>query len=176
MRFLLPSMYRAVPVRLPGLGGCQCCLRVQTDLFPFDKAGRERVEDGAGGGFRLLHPFRNIDMKSDERSPDIGTWTGWTISSDPDHGKICSWLIRQIRAEFKPCPLIQMEWFFPRYVQGRAAIQFVGVYALAHAVGRKPEWILAMLGKRYEENGQGYHFELTPGAMQIQITSQIGNA
>ena len=115
-------------------------------------------------------------MKSDERLPDIEAWTGWTISSDPDHQKICAWLIHQIRAELKPCPLIQMGWFLPRYVQGRAAIQFVGVDALAHAVGRKPESILTMLGKRHEENGQDYHLELTPGAMLIQITSQIGNA
>jgi hypothetical protein len=120
--------------------------------------------------------FRNIDMKSDERSPDIGACKGWTVSSDPDHQKICSWFIRQIRAEWKPCPLIPMGWFCPKYVQGRAAIQFVGVDALAHAVGRKPERILAMLGKRHEENGQGYHLELTPDAMLIQITSQIGNA
>jgi hypothetical protein len=115
-------------------------------------------------------------MKSDERSPDVGAWTDGTISSDPDHGKICSWLIRQIRAELKPCPLIQMGWFCPKYVQGRAAIQFVGVNELAHAVGRTPESILAMLGKRHEEHGHGYHLELTPDAMLIQITSQIGNA
>jgi hypothetical protein len=107
-----PPCYRAVPVRLPRLAGCQRGLRVQTGLLPFAEAGRERVEDGAGGCFRLLHPFRNIDMKSDERSRDIVAWTGWTISSDPDHRKICSWLIRQIRAELKPCPLIQMGWFF----------------------------------------------------------------
>jgi hypothetical protein len=69
-----------------------------------------------------------------------------------------------------------MEWFCPSYVQGRAAIQFVGVHALAHAVGRTPESIVAMLRKRHEENGQEYHLELTPDAMHIQITSQIGNA
>jgi hypothetical protein len=97
--------------------------------------------------------------------------TNETISSDPDHRRIYSWLVRQIRAEWKPCPLIQMEWFCPRYVQGRAAIQFVGVHALAHAVGRKPESIVARLGKRHKENGQGYRLELTPEAMLIQITS-----
>jgi len=158
------------------LAGCQRGLRVQIGLLPFAEAGRERVADGAGGCFRLLYSFRNVDMKSDERSTDIVAWTGWTISSDSDHRKICSWLIRQIRAELKPCPLIQMRWFFPRYVKGRAAIQFFGVNALAHAVGRKPESILARLGKRHEENGQGYHLELTPGDMLILITSQIGNA
>jgi hypothetical protein len=78
-------------------------------------------------------------MKSDERSPDVGAWKGGTVSSDPDHGKICSWLIRQIRAELKPCPLIQMGWFLPRHVKGRADIQFVGVKALAHAVGHKTD-------------------------------------
>ena len=67
----------------------------------------------------------------------------------------------------KPYPLIQMGWVFPRYVQGRAAIKFVVVNALAHAVGRNPESILAMLGKRHEEKGQGYPLELTPGDMLI---------
>lgn len=151
-------------------------LHVQTGFLPFAKAGREGVEDGVGGCFRLPRLFRNISMKSQERSPDIKDWAGWTISLDPDHQKICSWLIRQIRAQWKPCPLIQMGWFCPRYVQGRAAVQFVGVHALADAVGRKPESVLAMLGKWHEEDGQGYHLELTPDAMLIHIASQSGNA
>ena len=83
-------------VRLPRLAGCQRGFRLQTGFLPFAEAGIERVEDGAGGCFRLRHPFRNIEMKADERSRDIVAWTGWTISSDPDHRKIYSWLIRQI--------------------------------------------------------------------------------
>jgi hypothetical protein len=115
-------------------------------------------------------------MKSDERSRDIEVFSALSELTDPDHQKICSWLIRQIRAELRPCPLIRTGWFRPEYVKGSAAIRFTGVNQLAHAVGRKPETILAMLEKRHEKKGQGYHLELKPDAMVIRIASQSGSA